>query len=267
MKCSEKQILNAKGLLLVNCDKPNNSFAGVAIPTDDIAAINDKIADGTLRFIRWESNDAISNNSEDATEATDGHDTVQVNSPRIGININLNSHAGTLIKAAALEGAVQGYIVLRDGSLVGKPTADQATLQPIDIDVTMPSPLPNTVSVNGSNLPVVAIRVNFGPVENLLAWRWRHIVGADNVEDYLELEIADPKVLSSTTVILTDFLGNELTSLADISDADFSYSQTYTGTPAISSGVITFAAIPAGTTVTVNGSISGYLVSQSFTMS
>lgn len=258
MKCTKNLIIGASGLLLYNCEKTGNTFVGLNLASDNLATINGLIADGSLIYLPFlNSADAISANNEDATIATDGVDVEQINSARIGINALLSSQFGTIVKALRASGAVQGYVVLKNGMIAGQ--NGSSLFEMIDIDVTMPSPMPNGIFVTGS-LPNIQVQISFGQVEDVAEWRVRSVSGLNSADDLLELEEADLIISSATTATLTDFAGNVIAGATDISDAEFIYSPAYSGTPVISNGVITFGSIPSGTVVTVEGSISGYKV-------
>lgn len=266
MKCTKNIILTAAGILVYNCDKSNNSFTGLNTATDTVATINSAIANGSLRYLPFlKSSDAISANNEDGTSVTDQEDTIQVSSARIGITAMLNSRFGSLMKASKINGAVMGYVVTKEGFIVGQPSADGSTLDMVKIEVSMPSPLPNSAFA-GSNMPNVQVAINFGKVEVVEGWRIRAFSGINSAEDLLELEIADLVPLTTTTAKLVDFLGETITGANDVSDASFVYSSGSANTAAISSGVITFTTTVANEVVTCEGSISGYIISKPIVM-
>ena len=87
MKCSNDLINNIKGMLLFNCDKSNNTFAGLVLASATATTINGLIADGSLLYVPFKkASDSLSANNQDADVATDGYRTTDVNSARIGIN-------------------------------------------------------------------------------------------------------------------------------------------------------------------------------------
>ncbi|MBQ1695787.1 MAG: hypothetical protein II076_07575, partial [Bacteroidales bacterium] len=116
MKCSNDLINNLKGMLLFNCDKSNNTFAGLTLASATATTINGLIADGSLLYVPFKkASDALSANNEDAAVATDGYRTTDVNSARIGINALLDCIFGQTINQALKAGGAQmGYLVHKD---------------------------------------------------------------------------------------------------------------------------------------------------------
>lgn len=268
MKCSNDLINNIKGMLLFNCDKSNNTFAGLALASATATTINGLIADGSLLYVPFKkASDALSANNQDADVATDGYRTTDVNSARIGINALLDCIFGQTINQALKAGGAQmGYLVHKDGYLIGKLSDDGTTWEMIKLNVTLPSPLPNTPSVNSTNMPNVQISVNFGSTEEVADWRMNAFAGLTSPNDLLELEMADLVPTSTTTAELRDFTNKVITGANDDSTAGYVYSSGSAHTTAISNGVITFTTTTAGETVTVEGSISGYRITKPIVM-
>ena len=262
MKCPKNIIATAVGILLYNCDKSNNTFAGFAPATDTLSDINGKIADGSLVYLPFKkAADAVSAANEDATTATDGHRTIVVNEARIGDNAILDClFSSTLLKAMRASGGVLGYVVDKDGYLIGG-KIESGVLSMIKLEVTMPSPFPNGNFANGSNMPNVQVAINFGTVTEVSEWRMRSFAGLNSADDLLEVEVADAEYKTTTTIQLVDLFGNNLSGISDDSDATYIYSDGTARTTTISGGLITFsAALTSGMVVTIEGSISGYVV-------
>lgn len=267
MKCSNDLINNIKGMLLFNCDKSNNIFAGFSLAIDDVSTINTLIADGSLLYVPFKkASDAVSANNEDAAVATDGYRTTDVNSARIGINALLDCIFGQTINQALKAGGAQmGYLVHKDGYIIGKLSENGKIWEMIKLNVTLPSPFPNTPSVNSTNMPNVQISVNFGSTEEVADWRMNAFAGLTSSNDLLELEMADLVPTSTTTAELRDFTNKVITGANDDSTAGYVFSSG-SPTTAIASGVITFTTTISGTVVTVEGSISGYRITKPIVM-
>lgn len=261
MRCPNKIIATALGILLYNCDKSNNTFGGFTPGTDTLSTINGKIADGSVVYLPFmKAADAVAANNEDATIATDGYRQMVVNAARIGITARLDCVAETLLKAQRASGALLGYVVTKEGYLIGG-KIESGVLSMIKLEVTMPSPFPNGNFANGSNLPNVQVQINFGTVTEVAEWRMRSFAGLNSPDDLFELEVADAEYKTTTTIQLTDLLGNNLTGVNDDSDANYIYSDGTARTTTIADGLITFsAALTSGSAVTIEGSISGYVV-------
>ena len=262
MKCPNKTIATAMGILLYNCDKTNNTFAGFTVGTDTISTINGKIADGSVVYLPFlKAADAVAANNEDATTATDGYRQMVVNEARIGITAKLDCvFAETLLKAQRASGALLGYVVTKDGNLIGG-KIESGVHSMIKLEVSMPSPFPNGNFANGSNLPNVQVTINFGTVDEVAEWRMRSYNGLNEASDLLEVEVADAEYKTTTTIQLVDLFGNNLSGISDDSDATYIYSDGTARTTSISGGLITFsAAFTSGMVVTIEGSISGYVV-------
>ena len=258
MKCSNDLINNLKGMLLFNCDKSNNTFAGLALASANVSTINGLIADGSLLYVPFKKASDV---------ATDGYRTTDVNSARIGINALLDCIFGQTINQALKAGGAQmGYLVHKDGYLIGKLSDDGTTWEMIKLNVTLPSPFPNTPSVNSTNMPNIQISVNFGSTEEVADWRMNAFAGLTSPNDLLELEMADLVATSTTTAELRDFTNKVITGANDDSTAGYVFSSGSAHTTAIASGVITFTTTSAGETVTVEGSISGYRITKPIVM-
>lgn len=262
MKCPNKTIATAMGILLYNCDKTNNTFAGFTVGTDTISDINGKIADGSVVYLPFlKAADAVAANNEDATTATDGYRQMVVNEARIGITAKLDCvFAETLLKAQRASGALLGYVVTKEGNLIGG-KIESGVHSMIKLEVSMPSPFPNGVFANGSNMPNVQVTINFGEAGEVAEWRMRSFTGLNSANDLLEVEVADAEYKTTTTIQLNDLFGNALAGVNDDSDATYIYSDGTARTTSISGGLITFsAALTSGSVVTIEGSISGYVV-------
>ena len=270
MKCSKNLIKTAAGLLLYNCDFPQNDFSTLTITADgkvSQSAVDAAIASGKLIFVHWSAPDALSANNTEGILATntEGTEVVQMSEAGVAMTANLSAIEGTLQLAQIASGSHSGYIVMRDGSIIGKVSADNTTLEMVDVKVTTPNALPNSPFANNTDLPMVQININFGKISEVESWRVRRSNTATSIEDFPMYEVADLYKKSTTTAALTDMAGSVITTASDLTDATFVYSTNYSGTPTIASVVITFPNMTAGTSVTVFGNVSGYIVSNTLT--